>query len=41
MNVPGNIIKDRKIENDLAVIDVDGVERKAGLLLLESPEVED
>ena len=39
--MPGNIIKDRKIENNLAVIDVDGVKRKAGLLLLENLEVED
>jgi hydrogenase expression/formation protein HypC len=34
--IPSKIVK---IENNMAVIDVDGVKRKASLLLVENPEV--
>jgi hydrogenase expression/formation protein HypC len=36
--IPSRIVK---IENDMAVIDVDGVKREASLLLLENPTVGD
>lgn len=36
--IPSRVVK---IENDMAVIDVDGVRRKASLLLLEDPQVGD
>lgn len=36
--IPSKIIR---IENDLAVIDVDGVQRQASLLLLEDAEIGD
>jgi len=36
--IPSRVIK---IENDMAVIDVDGVRREASLLLLEDPQVGD
>jgi hydrogenase expression/formation protein HypC len=34
--IPSKIVK---IENNMATIDVDGVQRKASLLLVENPEV--
>ena len=36
--IPSRVVK---IENDMAVIDVDGVRREASLLLLEDPQVGD
>lgn len=36
--IPSRIVK---IENEMATIDVDGIQRKASLLLLEQPEVGD
>lgn len=36
--IPSRVIK---IENDMAVIDVDGVRREASMLLLEDPQVGD
>jgi hydrogenase expression/formation protein HypC len=36
--IPSKIVK---IENNVATIDVDGVQREASLLLLENPEVGD
>ena len=36
--IPSRVVK---IENDMAVIDVDGVRREASLLLLENPRVGD
>jgi hydrogenase expression/formation protein HypC len=36
--IPSKIVT---IENDVATIDVDGVQREASLLLLENPEVGD
>jgi len=39
--VPGNPFKIVKIENNTAIIDVDGVRREASLLLLEAPKVGD
>ncbi|MFO8085902.1 MAG: HypC/HybG/HupF family hydrogenase formation chaperone [Desulfobacterales bacterium] len=36
--IPSRIVK---IENEMATIDVDGVQRQAGLLLLEDPQVGD
>ncbi|MEA3232305.1 MAG: HypC/HybG/HupF family hydrogenase formation chaperone [Thermodesulfobacteriota bacterium] len=36
--IPSRVVK---IENDMAVIDVDGVRREASMLLLEDPQVGD
>ena len=36
--IPSKIVK---IENEMATIDVDGIQRQASLLLLENPEVGD